>query len=497
MKKLKRATKIDGRTWMGYPIALVTTAAISAICYPFTESIGYQTVGFVFLMSISVLSVFIERGPVIFAALLNLMVWNFFFIPPVMTFHITRIHDLIALFAYLAVAVSSGILVTRIRKNHLALTKGQERIRIINSFLGSLNNAGSIKDVVERTQEVMKKQFGAEIIIYLKEKVGSGLSRKAFGNTSLFSKVEFDMALPVFQNKPVVLSGLQYYPLTVQHRNIGVIGVQFSELRHQDEDTLLLVKSIVAQLTSALDREINIDIAKEKEISMESQKLFQTVLNSVSHELRTPISIISAAVSTLDDENTAANPATRKQVCGELNSAAQRLNILVENILDMSKIDSGYLHLNLKLCDIADLVGMAVNEIQSEGNTRKINVNITESLPTVMVDIHWFKQALINILHNAIQYTPADSEISMEAYCDSNELVVLEISDNGPGVPDESMGKLFDKFYRVPGSKSGGIGLGLTIVKAIIDAHNGVIFAENRENKGLSVTIKIASQPNE
>jgi two-component system sensor histidine kinase KdpD len=169
----------------------------------------------------------------------------------------------------------------------------------------------------------------------------------------------------------------------------------------------------------------------------------------------------------------------------------------VENILDMSKIDSGYLHLNLKLCDIADLVGMAVNEIQSEGNTRKINVNITEYLPTVMVDVHWFKQALINILHNAIQYTPADSEITMEAYCDSNELVVLEISDNGPGVPEESIGKLFEKFYRVPGSKSGGIGLGLTIVKAIIDAHNGIIFAENKESKGLSVTIKIASQPNE
>ncbi|TSA33980.1 MAG: DUF4118 domain-containing protein [Porphyromonadaceae bacterium] len=478
-------------------VAMATTAAIGGLSYPFSQTIGYQTVGFLFLMSISVLSLFIGRGPVLFAAILNFIVWNFFFIPPVFTFHIHRIHDLIALFAYLAVALSSGILITRIRTNQLVLTKSQDRIRIINSLLESLNNAGSIRDVVKRTQEVVNKQFGAEMIVYLKEKEGSGLSPKAFGNSGLYSEEEYNLALSVYINNPVTLTGLQYYPLTVQRGNIGVIGISFNKTNDPDEETLLLVRSFVAQITSALDREINIDIAKEKEIYMESQKLFQTVLNSVSHELRTPIAIITAAVSSLDDEGTAANPETRKQVCEELNSAAKRLNLLVENILDMSKIDSGYLRLNRQACDISDLFGMAINEMKPDFRHHNLKVNIAENLPTIMIDIHWFRQALINILHNSINYTPAGSDIYIEAYADAKGLVIVEILDGGTGVPEHSLKKLFEKFYRVPGSKSGGTGLGLTIAKAIVEAHKGIIFAKNREGGGLSVIIIIGNPEDE
>jgi two-component system, OmpR family, sensor histidine kinase KdpD len=478
-------------------VALATTLAIGGLSYPLSETIGYQAVGFLFLMSISVLSVFIGRVPILFAAILDFVVWNYFFIPPVLTFHINRLHDLVALFAYLAVAISSGVLITRIRTNQLILTKSQERIRIINSLLESLNNAGSIREVVKRTQEAVSKQFGAEMIVYLKEKQGNALSRKAFGNTELYSEEEFDMALPVFQNKPVVLSGLQYYPLTVQRGNIGVIGIQFNELRNRDEETLLLVRSFAAQITSALDREINIDIAKEKEIYMESQKLFQTVLNSVTHELRTPIAIITAAVSTLDDEKTAANPETRKQVCLELNSAAKRLNLLVENILDMSKIDSGYLRLNRQTCDISDLFGIAINEMKPDLTNHNLKVSIADNLPTVMIDVHWFKQALVNILHNSINYTPAGTDIFVEAYTDDKGLVIIEILDRGTGVPEHSLKKLFEKFYRVPGSKSGGTGLGLTIAKAIVEAHKGIIFAKNREGGGLSVIIVIGDPEDE
>lgn len=480
-----------------YLIAFITTVAIGGLSFPFSETIGYQTVGFLFLMSISVLAVFIGRGPVLFAAILNFIVWNFFFIAPIFTFHISRIHDLIALFVYLAVALSSGILITRIRTNQLVLTRSQDRIGIIHSLLESLNIAGSIRDVVKRTQKVVNKQFGAEMIVYLQEKEGSGLSPKAFGNSGLYTEEEYNLALSVYLNKPGILKKLHYYPLTVQRGNIGIIGIHFGDPGDPDEQTLLLVRSFIAQITSALDREINIDIAKEKEIYKESQKLFQTVLNSVSHELRTPIAIITAAVSTLDDEGTAANPETRRQICEELNSAAKRLNLLVENILDMSKIDSGYLRLNRQTCDISDLFGMAVNEMAPDFRSHNLKVNIAENLPTVMVDIHWFKQALVNILQNSIHYTPAGSDIFFKAYTDANGLVVIEILDGGTGVPEHSLKKLFDKFYRVPGSKSGGTGLGLTIAKAIVEAHKGIIFAKNREGGGLSVIILIGNQEDE
>jgi two-component system sensor histidine kinase KdpD len=184
-------------------------------------------------------------------------------------------------------------------------------------------------------------------------------------------------------------------------------------------------------------------------------------------------------------------------VCEELNSAARRLNILVENILDMSKIDSGYLRLNKQVCDVSDLFGMAINEIKQDFRNHNLNVHIAENLPGISVDAHWFKQALVNILHNSISYTPAGSNIYIEAYADPNDLVVIEIMDSGTGVPERSLKKLFEKFYRVPGSKSGGTGLGLTIAKAIIETHKGIIFAKNREGGGLSVIIIIGTQKDE
>jgi two-component system, OmpR family, sensor histidine kinase KdpD len=355
---------------VGYLVALIASVLIGAACYPVSQSIGYQTVGFVFLMSVPILSLFIGRGPVLLASILNLMVWNFFFIPPVMTLHIGRMHDLIAMLAYFAVALSSGILVTRIRRNQLELAQSQNSIRILNTLLESLNEAGSIREVVSRTQVVVKREFAAEMIVYLKEKQGNHLSDKPFGNSSLHSTDGFQKAVQVYLNRVPEGSGMHYFPLTVQRGNIGVIGIRSGGKNIADEDTNLLMRSFIGQITSALDREINIDIAKEKEILMESQKLFQTVLSSVSHELRTPIAIISTAVSSLDDEKTASDPVIRGKICEELNYAARRLNILVENILDMSRIETGYLQLNKQPFDLIELFGMAVNEIKSDFHSR-------------------------------------------------------------------------------------------------------------------------------
>jgi two-component system, OmpR family, sensor histidine kinase KdpD len=479
------------RSIFEYLIALIANGLIGAVCFPFSQTIGYQSVGFIFLMSIPILSLFLGRGPVLLASVLNFAVWNFFFIPPILTFHIGSIHDQIALLAYFVVALSSGILITRIRKNQLYLTRSQERIRIINSLLESLNHAGSIRDVVTRTSQVVKKEFSAEMIVYLKDKDGTQLSEKTFGNLKLFSPEGFELAKQVLNGIEVPATRIQYFPLTVQRGNIGVLGVQYHLDKSPDEQTSLLMRSFVAQITSALDREINIDIAKEQEIFVESQKLFQTVLSSVSHELRTPIAIISTAVSSLDDEKTASNPEIRGRICVELNSAAKRLNILVENILDMSRIETGYIQLNKQPFDLIELVGMAINEVKPDFGNQNVHLNILESLPTVLIDIHWFKQAIINILRNALRYNPPDSDLFIEAFAIDEANVQLEIQDNGTGVPEASLTKIFDKFYRVPGSRSGGTGLGLAISKAIVEAHNGTIYARNRESGGLSVIINL------
>lgn len=480
-----------------YAIAFITTVIAVGICIPVAPSIGYQTVGLIFLIIVSVLSLFLGRSALIFAAILNFIAWNFFFITPLYTFRVHSFHDLIALFTNLIVAIVGSTLISRVRKSQITLLKSQERLTILHTFLESLNNATSIKEVVKRAQEGLKKHFDADIIIYMKEKSGSGLSKKYFGNPelnsehlysvslSLFSGSGIDFSLPVYDPS----SSIHLYPLVEPRKTLGVIGIKFQEKKKPEEEKLLLLKSFIVQIASALDREISIDFSKQKEISLESEKLFQTVLNSVSHELRTPISIITTAVSNLNDVRTSSDPNLRKQIGEELEFASDRLNLLVENILDMSRIDSGFLKLNLQYCDISDLVGISINEFKHHLKDRQVKIEIEEKLPLILADINLLKQALINVLHNAVVYTPSGTPVLINAYTYAPGKIAIRVRDYGAGVSSGLLLRLFEKFYRVPGSKSGGTGLGLTITKAIVEAHNGMVMAENAEGGGLQITL--------
>ncbi len=474
-----------------YIISFSAIVITSLFCFPFKEAIGYQTVGLIFLMTVALLSLLIGRGPVLFAALLNFIIWNYFFIPPLFTFHVYNLHDIITLFANLIIAVVTGVFITRIRNNQNQIKKSQESISILNSLLESLNNANSIKDVVKKAREELIKHFDSDAVIILKEKENMELSKKIFGNTTLLNEDEFVNAKKSFDEQKPVVSRLHFFPLTTNHGVIGVIGIGGNLDIFSDPDKMALLKSVTSQITSALVREINIDIAKEKQIYLESQKLFQTVLNSVSHELRTPVAIIAAAVSNLSNEITSANKEARDQICSELNLSASRLNVLIENILDMSKIESGYLTLNYQYTDIGDLTGIVLNELKSEITEHKININIEENLPLVMIDVNWLRQAIINVIHNSLIYSPKNSEINIRAFLDDSKFVNIELSDQGSGVPESSLQHLFEKFYRVQGSKTGGIGLGLTITKAIVEAHNGEISANNGKNGGLVIKIRL------
>jgi two-component system sensor histidine kinase KdpD len=314
------------------------------------------------------------------------------------------------------------------------------------------------------------------------------LAPRAFGNSNLFGEVTFSRATQVFSAPDV--PNKDYFPLKDPRGTFGVIGIRFDHDLPPNEETRSLVRSFIAQVTSALEREISVDLAKMREISQESDKLFGTILNSVSHELRTPISIISAAVSNLQDPRTSALPEARSQITGELESAAKRLNFLVENILDMSRIESGRLKLNLRMCDPEDLVGMALHILEPELGEHPPEVVLIGELLPIRGDISLLVQGLVNVIHNAVVYTPSGTPVIITIRGIEPGRISITVSDKGPGVPGKALARLFDKFYRVPGSRSGGTGLGLTITKAITEAHHGVIKAENQPGGGLAITME-------
>lgn len=483
---------------MDFLIALVVTTIVAAFCYPFQSAIGYQTVGLIFLITISVLSLFLGRAALIFMAILNFTVWNFFFIQPLYTFRVHSIHDLIALFANLVVALAASALISRIRKSQRTLQASQENMILIHGFLESLNNSTSIKEVVKRAQESIRVNFMADIVVYLINKTGKGLDSRPFGDASLDNPDLFHHAERLFEitesdNLPREFQNVFFYPLKEPRTTIGLIGIKFRKYPPEKEK-LIMLQAFISQIASALDREISIDKVKVQEISAESEKLFQTVLNSVSHELKTPIAIISASVSNLNDDRMSSQPEIRRQIGEELEIAARRMNHLVVNILDMSRLDSGLLKLNLQVCDVADLIGIVVNE--SRKDNHEIRIITGDNIPFIRGDINLLKQALLNILHNALIYSPPFSVVTIEAIRNKNN-ICISVKDEGPGIDDIYISRVFEKFYRVPGTKSGGTGLGLPIARAICELHGGTVTVTNQSTGGICVTMYLKTAEGE
>jgi len=190
------------------------------------------------------------------------------------------------------------------------------------------------------------------------------------------------------------------------------------------------------------------------------------------------------------DPNTGNQPETWPVLIGEIQSAAERLNRLVENLLDMTRLESGMLKIKQDWCDVSDLINVSLERMKLQLARHEVFVNVAPNLPLVKMDFVLMEQALINLLHNAAMYTLPGTRVRVIARTDGSDLVIV-VADRGPGLPPESIDRIFDKFYRGPRAGAGGVGLGLSITRGLVEAHGGTIIAENRVNGGARFTIRL------
>ena len=216
------------------------------------------------------------------------------------------------------------------------------------------------------------------------------------------------------------------------------------------------------------------------------------MLNSISHDLATPLVSVTGALYSLRDESDHGTPiADRKELILSACSEAERLNRFVGNLLDMTHLEAGALRLNVELCDAQDLVGCALAAVEPRMEGHPVAVTLAEDMPLVSMDLVLMTQVLVNLLENAHKYSPKDQKIEIGASGESGTLL-LEVSDRGPGVPEQDLKRIFDKFYRIPVPEgAGGTGLGLSICKGIVEAHGGRISAENRPGGGLKIRVRL------
>lgn len=263
------------------------------------------------------------------------------------------------------------------------------------------------------------------------------------------------------------------------------------------EDTLLLVLFfLIALINGVLTNKIRKaeKVLQIKEIRSKTMKLYDALLDSLSHELRTPISTIMGAIDTIQSETVTISEENKIKLYLEIEKATLRLNHQVENLLNMSRLESGVIRPKMDWCDLKELIYNVLDHLKEELQFHKIVVNVDENLPLFKLDYGLMEQILYNLVFNASQYTPKGAKIEIKVDYNPNvdfeynpeksAPCVISVSDDGDGFPEEEINKVFDKFYRLQNSKTGGTGLGLSIVKGFVEAQNGKVTLENKEDGG-------------
>jgi len=463
-------------------------AIVSLILFYLHLHIGYQAISLLFLFVISLLPFMnYNPGQIFLAAVMSAFIWNFFFIPPYYTLRIGKVEDLLMFVMYFIIATVLGLLISRIRTQQVVINRREKRTSSLYNLTKELSSSKNLNDIIICSIKQIKEVFGAETAFLFSENDKKLLLESHELSTYNIDQAEWNVAQWVFINSEragrftntMPITPAIYYPLKTKTCNLGVIGLLFKENSSLGMESVSLLETYISQISLALERDYLKEIAKNNMLINESHKLYKTLFDSISHELKTPITTIIGALSSLKDEKILSNKYVLSRLVDETNIAADRLNRLVENLLDITRLESGNIKPNKEWHSVTDLINSVLQRLKHDALHHKINFYVNKEVELVQFDFALIEQALINIVHNAIEYTPPGSKIDLFAKKFADGLM-LSVSDNGRGFPQHLIHNLFEKFYRVPGTKSGGTGLGLSIARGFIEAHGGTITAQNK-----------------
>ncbi|MDD2714945.1 MAG: sensor histidine kinase KdpD [Candidatus Wallbacteria bacterium] len=493
-------------TGSDYLKALLIIAAITMLNSFLMRFFTYQSIGFVYLLAIMFIGSFSTLGPLLLSAVLSATLWNYIFIPPTFTFFIFKTEDIMMCIAYGFTAIITAVLANRIRKNRLLLQSREARTELLFEIVEIIAQAAGRIECLQKLSVKLGTHFdGACSIIY--KKADRGLEEIPVPFSSWLSDPKewavaqwsFDNNRPAgWSTDTLSRANAIYFPLKGPTDVLGVVSLSpHNPKRPFTIDEKNLLAAIAWQCSAYLERDLLKEKVRESERLKESERLHQTILDCISHEIKTPLTAIIGLTSVLENEQSFKDSELRAQILEELGESVERLNREVNNILDMSRLNSGVINLKLDWNDLREIIDTSLTKLDKFLKGHQIRQNIAKDLPFARIDFSLFESALTNLLINAAKYTPEDSCIEISAF-EKEEYIIMTIADNGPGIPEDHLPSVFDKFYRVPGTSSGGTGLGLSIARSVIEMHGGTIEAHNRQAGGLEIMISLPleKQPN-
>jgi two-component system sensor histidine kinase KdpD len=481
-----------------YLIAAITVICVALVCFPLASVIGYRTISLILLFTVSLLPLRMGRGPVLLGAALGALSWDFFFIPPLFTFSVGHVEDVLMLAMFFIVAAVTGTLSARVRAREKAVRQREMRSSALFALTKDLSSAHSQDEVIQATIANIKKFFNADVVVFLGDTDGDMSHQAHTASSWKPDEKEFSVAAWTYWNEKkagkftdtLPFAQATYYSMSGPRYPVGVIGVRVNQNEKLGIDQEILLENFISQIASAVERELLNEVTKKSIIVAESEKLYKTLFNSISHELRTPLATIMGASENLLAANQTQVSTTMSELYNEIHVAAERLNRLVANLLDMTRLESGMIQPKLNWCDVRDIINATLKGLEREIGQHTITITTQEDLPLVKLDFGLIEQALTNLVYNASVHTPPGTQIEIQALVE-NDHCSITVTDNGPGIPKSDINKVFEKFYRAEGTSTGGTGLGLPIAKGFIEAHRGTLSVRNRMPLGTEFKIEI------
>ena len=472
-----------------YLLALPLATASTLVCEAIARWAQLADFVIVYLLGVVAIAARCAPGPSLFAAVISVLAFDFFFIPPYLVFTSPDAGSVLTFVGMVVVAGVISGLNQGLRKERETARRSEAFANALFGFNQALSEVHSLQQLSSFAERRLAKLFDARVHVALQ----SGEAMLPTDQLGLESPEERELALLAWKKSELVeepaVSGMNLWlTLNGAHRRVGLLGLaprsskRFSELGgHQ------LLLSCAAQLAGAVERLLLSGATHRAELQAETERTRSSLLAAVSHDLRNPLAAILTAASTAARTDSNLSEDVRRSLMLTIMNESERLNRLVGNLLSMTKLESGELALQRLPEDVAELVDNAIRALSQPNAGTRIRIKLPNDLPPVDVDAILIEQALINLLENALRYAPADSAIEIEA-SDAPDGVLVRIVDHGPGIRLEEREKVFEKFFRGSGSsRDGGAGLGLTICRAAIVAHRGRIRALETPGGGASI----------
>jgi len=474
-------------------LALSAVTALSLFMVPLT---GYVAVALLYLLVVVAIGLHYSRSTVLLSALISALLWDFLFIPPHFTFYIATIEDLLLFAMFFVVALAMGQLTGQLRSARFVQQQRERRTEALYQLVRQAGLAHDLDSGMRAALGLIEKLFELPATLYLRQPDHSLALTPHFADSTALTGPQLEVARYAFERgisagrftKVTTEAEVCCLPLKGVTAVMGILAIRPAPQRIFDLAERELIETFAVVIGTILEREHLLAAVKHAEVIEASERLRRALLQSVSHELKTPLAAVQTGVEAMagaDDTDPKRLAATE-----EVRLALRRLNRVIDNLLSMSRIESGVVQAKLDWCDVSELIDAARELTADNLIDHTLAIQCDENLPMVRVDQALLEQCLCNLLLNAAAWSPPASTITIMARLSARDLV-LTVFDQGTGIRPEDLPKIFNPFFRTKQAKTGGTGLGLAIVDGFVRAQGGKVTAANREPDGSQFTITI------